>query len=121
MLFGFFAACWLVTLLHRVGVVHLGNSLELSLRGIFAAAGGGGWLGGNLYVQRSPFLPPLTRQLYLLAYLIGPPGVASLLWTLLPLTVQHAAPMVPVYACAVSAVFFLIPIVLRWPAGSDRA
>ncbi len=118
------AACiiWLLAALVLYGVVPLAGVLDVGLYRLFSVAAVLGWAAGNLYLVRLRNLPVrreprrhLWRQRFLLAYLVGPPGVLYLLRALAPVPEQQAAPFVPLYALAVYAILFLVPVTLRPP------
>ncbi len=108
-----FFACWLVGLLQWSGLVPRAGSLDLGLRGLFSLAAATGWLSGNVYVQRSRGLPAALRRRILLIYLLGPPGLLFLIRSMAPVEAQMAAPLAPLYATSVVAIFFLVPVSLK--------
>ena len=112
-LLGLFFACWLVGLLQWSGLVPRAGSLDLDLRGLFSLAAAIGWLAGNVYVHRGRNLPPELRRRIRLIYLLGPPGAIFLLRSMAPVEAQAAAPLAPLYATAVTTIFFLVPVSLK--------
>lgn len=112
-LFGLFFASWGLAVLYMVGIVPLPESLELSLYGLYSIAAVSGWIAGNIYVQRARHLPRELKRRFFLLYLVGPPGLLYLLRAMAPAREQRAAPLVPLYAWAVFAVFFLVPLTFR--------
>lgn len=118
------AACvvWSLAALALFGLVPLAGVLDIGLYRLYSLAAVLGWATGNVYLARlrhlrlprEPLLR-LWRQRFLLAYLVGPPGVLYLLRALAPEPEQKAAPFVPVYALGVYAIFFLVPVTLRPP------
>ncbi|MCH9652099.1 MAG: hypothetical protein K0U98_27975 [Deltaproteobacteria bacterium] len=115
-LLAFFFACWLAVLLPVLGLSPLSGSLFLEPRSLYMIAVATGWLSGNLYLRRRQQVPQTLRWRFLVAYLLGPPGLFFLLWAMGPEITQAQAPLVPLYAVGVSSILFLVPIVLRrWP------
>ncbi len=112
-----FSAIWLLTILAGLGVVPLAGTLTLDLYRLYSIAAVLGWLAGNIYVPRSESIAAAYQQRFrkrlLLSYLIGPPSLVYFLRALAPRAIQQAAPMVPIYAFGVYALFFLVPITLR--------
>jgi len=96
-----------------MGGVPLAGSLDLGFYPFYAIAAVSGWLAGNVYVARSAGLPRELRRRVLLVYLVGPPGLLYLLRAMAPEAAQMAAPLVPLYAFGVFAVFFYVPVTLR--------
>ncbi len=114
-LLAFFAACWAVTALHLVGLAPLFGSFPLDLYPLYGVAGLLGSLAGNVYVARARRLPRERQRTTLLLYFAGPPGVLFLLRAMAPAAAQAAAPLVPVYAFGVFAVFFVVPLSVSRP------
>lgn len=114
-LFAFFLACWATSVLHLLGVVHLGDRLAVSLRGVFATAAAVGWIAGNVYVARRRDQPAPVRRKLLLIYLFHPPSLGVLVWSMMPSNIQHFTPMAPLYCVVMSLIFFCVPLLLRWP------
>lgn len=110
-LFGLFFACWLLAVLHHLGLVPPFAQLDLSLYQLYAVAAVLGWVSGNVYVQRRRRLPPDHRKRAAALWLIGPQGIPALLRALAPVESQALAPAVPLYALGVGAVFFCVPLV----------
>ncbi|HEX5758484.1 MAG TPA: hypothetical protein VF121_04780 [Thermoanaerobaculia bacterium] len=119
-LLALFLACWAVDVLALAGLVPLAGSLPLSLYGLYGLAAALGFLAGNLYVQRSRDLPRPLRRRLLLVYLSAPLGIVFLLRAMAPVAEQRAAPLVPLYALGVFAVFFLVPVSMRLPSRAGR-
>lgn len=111
-LLAFFFACWLAVLLQAVGAP-LAGTLVLVPRAVYTIAAFSGWLAGNLYLRRRAQIPKALRRRFLVAYLLGPPGVFFLLWAMTPESFQLQAPLVPVYAVGVSSILFSVPVALR--------
>lgn len=118
-LLAFFFACWLAVLLQGLGAP-LAGTLTILPQPLYTIAAVTGWLAGNLYVRRRKQVPKTLRSRFLVAYLLGPPGLFFLLWAMTPESFQQQAPLVPVYAVGVSAVLFLVPVALRrFPPGRE--
>lgn len=111
-LLAFFFACWLAVLLQGVGAP-LADTIVLFPRSLYMVAVVTGWFAGNLYIRRRAQVPKSLRSRFLMAYLLGPPGIFFLLWAMTPKALQEQAPLVPVYAVGVSGVLFLVPVLLR--------
>ncbi len=109
-----FSAAWLLAILAGVGLVPLAGLFALDLYRLYSVAAVLGWMSGNIYVSRSQsFDHDRWRRRLLLSYLLGPPSFVYLLRAFAPLTVQQAAPFVPIYSFAVYGLFFLVPLTLR--------
>jgi hypothetical protein len=107
-----FFAGWIGALLHQLGILALEGSLTFGLYPLFGLGSVLGWTFGNVYLHRRRGLPKDLRRRLLLLYLVGPPGLLYLLWSMQPAAVQEAAPLVPLLGFAVSSVFFLVPLSL---------
>jgi hypothetical protein len=114
-LLAFFAACWAVVALHLAGLAPLTGSFPLDLYPLYGVAGLAGSLAGNVYVARARRLPREQHRRTLLVYFAGPPGLLFLLRAMAPAAVQAAAPLVPVWAFGVFAVFFVVPLSVSRP------
>lgn len=124
MVAGFFVACWVVVLLHSLGLVSVAGGLALGIHAIYGLAATLGWVAGNVYVglRRARLEQPespersegseRSRRRLLLLCLLGPPSVPALLRAMAPLEWQLAAPLIPVWSFAVQSIFFLVPVVL---------
>lgn len=110
-LFGFFFACWVLAVLHNLGIVGVAAGLDLTLYQLYSVAAVIGWVSGNVYVHRRRRLPAEYRKRAAALWLVAPQGVPALLRALAPLASQAAAPAVPLYALGVGAVFFCVPLV----------
>ncbi len=119
-LLGLFLACWVVIALSILGAVPLAGSLQLSLYSLYACAGALGFLSGNVYARRRRGHPPPIRRRLFLIFFLGPTGLVYFLRALAPTADQLAAPLVPLYAFGVYAVFFLVPVFLLVPAGAGK-
>ncbi len=53
----------------------------------------------------------------MLVYLLGTPGLLYLVRALAPLPSQAFAPLAPLYASGVLAIFFLVPVTLKGSFG----
>ena len=63
----------------------------------------------------------MRLEVVLLIYLLGPPSVIYLLRTMAPAKEQGAAPLAGIWAFAVLAIFFMVPVSLRRTGkASDR-
>ncbi len=114
------AACWALVILHLMRLVPLAGAVPLGLYGLYGFAAAAGWLAGNVYVHRRAGRPrPLARRL-LVVYLAGPPALVVLLRAMAPAAQQAAAPLVPLYACCVYAIFFAVPVSLAPASTSPR-
>ena len=108
---GLFLACWVLFLLHLIGLAHLPVLSRLGLTQLYSAASALGWAAGMVYVQRTRHLAPsLRRRLFLLSF-FGPPSLFYLLVAMARL--QRQAPLVLLWALCVFAIFFLVPVSLR--------
>lgn len=116
-LLGVCGLCWLVA-----GALALrseaAGSLPVSLYHLYGLGAFGGWLAGNVYVQRTGRLPSVWRRRVAVVYLAGPPGLLFLLHSLTPAESQASVPLAPVYASAIYAVLFLVPVSFRRMFGS---
>lgn len=110
-LFGLFLACWLAVVLHSVGVVSLAGVLALSFYELYAVAAVLGWVSGNVYVHKRRRLPREHRRRAAVLWLVGPQGIPALLRAMAPPGAEVTAPLVPLYAFGVGAVFFCVPLV----------
>lgn len=110
-LFGLFFACWLLAVLHNLGVLALASAVHLSLYQLYGVAAVLGWVSGNVYVHRRRHLPREHRKRAAALWLIGPQGIPALLRALTTLEAQATAPLVPLYAFGVGAVLFCVPLV----------
>lgn len=120
-LFGFFFVCWLAALASFVGLLPIAGLLDLGLYPYYGLAAFLGWLAGNTYLQRAPRVPKPLRRRLMLMYLLGTPGFLYLVRALAPLTTQAIAPLAPLYATAVFAILFLVPVTLKGSFGSLRS
>ncbi len=111
-LVAFFLATWFVNLLDVLGLVELSSNFNLALYPLYSLAAGMGWGAGLVYVTRAHRLPAELRRRVWMVYFMGPPGILFLVRAMAALDVQRAAPLVPVYAWGVFAVFFLVQV--RW-------
>ena len=59
-LFGLFFACWVLAVLHNLGIVGVAAGLDLTLYQLYSVAAVLGWVSGNVYVHRRRACPPST-------------------------------------------------------------
>lgn len=109
-LLGLFSALWIVALLELFGVLPLAGGWPLSLYGLYGTAAFLGWIAGNVWVHRRKQVPRETAPWLLMVYFFGPPSTVYLIRALAPEAHRAAAPLVPIYAFAVYAIFFLVPV-----------
>jgi hypothetical protein len=114
-LLGLFLACWALSLLSFTRVVGLAGSLPLTLYSYYGVAVALGWAFGIVYVRRTWGLPAPIRRRFLLIYYLGPPAILGLLRSMAPLSDQHAAPFVPLYAFGAFSILFLVPVTMKFP------
>ena len=112
-LLALFVVAWCLALRAVAAGFPLAGLVPLSLYQLYGIAGAAGWLAGNLYVQRSRKLPQMIRKRVLLIYLLGPPSLVYLLRTMAPAAEQRAVPLAAIWAFAVLAIFFMVPVSLR--------
>ena len=91
----------------------LAGTLPLGLYQFYGLAAFAGWLGGNVFVHRAFGLGGSLKRRLFAIYLLGPPGILYLIRSLAPASEQAAAPLAGLYASAVFAVFFLVPVTLK--------
>lgn len=112
-LFGIFTLGWLLAIF----ILAIGRSLDtplpISLYHLYGLAVFGGWLSGNVYVQRTAAKPRKERLRSLLVYLLGPPGLLFLTHGLTSVQSQARVPLAPVYAFGIYVVFFMVPVSFR--------
>ncbi len=117
---GFLLFCWLLFFSLAVAGYPLAGMLRLGLYPLYGLAVFLGWLLGNVVVHRSSAHAPPVRRRLVLAFLLCPGGLFYLLWSLAPDVTREAAPFAPLYAAAIFAIFFLVPVSFRksFPARS---
>jgi hypothetical protein len=116
-----FVACWLLYILHVLGLVALSDRVSLSLYGYYSAASAIGWVAGIVYVHQTRHLDgPPRRRLFLLTF-FGPPSLLFLLRAMAPSSGQNAAPLVPLWALFVFGLFFFVPVSFRHAGRGPRA
>ncbi|MEO8503521.1 MAG: hypothetical protein ABI609_06445 [Acidobacteriota bacterium] len=113
-------ACWFVILLDALRVVPLENHLVLGLYPLYAVAGLVGSFAGHAFVSRSKGLSLAESRRMLLVYVGGLPVIPVLLRMMAPTVDQEAAPLVPLWSIFVFAVFTIVPLTMRRPAGAGR-
>ena len=111
-------ACWFVILLDALRVVHLENHLVLGLYPLYAVAGLVGSFAGHAFVSRSKGLSLADTRRLLLVYVGGLPVIPVFVRLMAPAVEQEAAPMVPLWSIFVFAVFTIVPLTMRRPAGA---
>ena len=117
----FFLLCWIAFMGHALAGYPLSGYLRMSLYHLYGLAAAGGWLLGNVEVSRErrlerrgfDGLPKRTRRRLFLLNMFAPGGALFLLWSLAPGQMRHQYPLAPIYATAVLAVFFLVPVSLK--------
>lgn len=112
-LFGIFTLLWLVAIFVLAVGRSLDNPLPISLYHLYGLAVVGGWLSGNVYVQRTNRTPRESRLRALLVYLLGPPGLLFLTHALTSVESQVRVPLAPVYAFGIYVVLFMVPVSFR--------
>jgi hypothetical protein len=110
-----FTACWVAAILGAVEVAPLSGTLDLGLYPLYSLAMVAGSAAGNLYAWRLPRLEGAERRRLLALCVAGPPGLVTMVRGMAPQVVQDAAPLVPVWAFLVFAVFFVVPLLVRRP------
>jgi hypothetical protein len=122
-LLALFLACWGVSLAVFFRLLRLDGSAPLGFYGLYGIAASLGWLFGNVYVQRTRKMGKTERpgrRPFWVLYFFGPLGIVYLLRSMEPLDFQRAAPLVLLYAWAVFAIFFTVPVVVRIPFAGNR-
>ncbi|HVS15339.1 MAG TPA: hypothetical protein VMV46_15540 [Thermoanaerobaculia bacterium] len=117
-LLAFCLASGLVRLLGWVGAIDLRGRLALGLYPLYILAAALGWLSGNVFVARRR--RGAASGWMLAVYFVGPLAPLLLLRAMAPWAQQQAAPLVPLFAVGVFAVFFLVPWSLRSTAPARR-
>ena len=112
-LLGFFFVCWVAFFSLAIAGYPLAGFLPLGLYGLYGVAVLAGWLIGNVFVFRSRGWTRVARMRFLLILLLSPGGLFYLLWSLGRDSDRTAVPFAPLYAFAVFAVFFLVPVSFR--------
>jgi len=109
-----FGGCWIGAMAHGAADFPWAGALPLDLYALDGLAAATGWLCGNLYVNRRR--AGQGRGALLLAYLVGPTGPLYLLFALASPRIREAAPLAPLWAFGIFALFFLVPVSFRRPA-----
>lgn len=110
-LFGFFFACWLAAIVFHLRLVPAAGTLAVGLYPLYALAAALGWIAGNVYVVRRRALPREHRKRAAALWLVAPQGVPAVVRAMAPSSHQAVAPLVPLFAFAVGAIFFCVPLV----------
>lgn len=105
-----FSALWIVALLELFGLLPLAGGWPLSLYGLYGFGAFLGWIAGNVWVHRRRRVGRRLGRWLLMVYFFGPPSILYLVRALAPAEYREAAPLVPIYAFAVYAIFFLVPV-----------
>ncbi len=108
-----FALCWTSSIAFAVTGAPLAGALPIGLYHLYGLGAFGGWLAGNVYVHRARALERAVGRWLLGLYLLGPPGALFLLDALAPRQHQAMVPLAPLYATAVYAVLFMVPVSFR--------
>ncbi len=108
-----FSLCWASSIALAVAGAPLAGTLPIGLYHLYGLGAFGGWLTGNVYVHRARVLGGALRRRLLSLYLLGPPGVLFLLDALAPRDQQATVPLAPLYATAIYAVLFMVPVSFR--------
>ncbi len=119
-LLGFFFACWITFFTLAIAGYPLAGLLPLGLYELYGVAALTGWLIGNVFVHRSRDWSRVARTRFLLILLLSPGGLFYLLWSFGSDSDRAAVPFAPLYAFAVFAVFFLVPVSFRRSFPSRR-
>lgn len=119
-LLALFLACWAVSLAVVATLLRIDGSAPLGFYGLYSIAASFGWLFGLIYAQRSRKMAKPDRRPFLVFYFFGPLGIIYLLRSMQPLAFQRAAPLVLLYAWAVFAIFFAVPVIFRTPFPGQR-
>ena len=112
-LFGIFTLGWLLAIFILAIGRSLDSPLPVSLYHLYLLAVFGGWLSGNVYVQRTASTPRKERVRALLVYLLGPPGLLFVTHGLTSVQSQARVPLAPVYAFGIYIVLFMVPVSFR--------
>ncbi len=111
-----FLACWVVVGLDLVALVPIAGRLDLGLYPLYAVAALLGSVAGHAFVFRSRNADRPLRRRLLLVYFAGPPAILVLLRSLASEELQASAPLVPLWAVLVFAIFTIVPLTLRRPS-----
>lgn len=114
-LIALFLACWVVVALDLVELVPIAGRLDLGLYPLYAIAALLGSVAGHTFVFRARRADRALRRRLLLVYFAGPPALLVLLRSLASEEVQSAAPLVPLWAVLVFAIFTIVPLTMRRP------
>jgi hypothetical protein len=112
---GFFLATWVAAVVYLAGWLEPPR-LALTLRALFTFAAAFGWVIGNVGMLRQRAAKDETsraRRRRLALYLAVPAGLLALVRAMMPLELRAAAPLAGLYAFAIYAIFFFVPVLLR--------
>jgi len=104
---------WPVAALFLLGRGPWRGLYSASLYQYFAFASILGWVAGNLCVLRRRGAPPDWAKRLVWLYLFCPPAILFLARGLAATPEQLRAPFAPLYAVAVYAIFFALPLSFR--------
>ncbi len=117
-LLAFSVASLFVALLADLGWITIEGSLRFGLYPFYSIVALGGWISGNVYVSRTE--GRVMRRPLFLFYLMIPLGPIFLMRSMAPALEQQEAPLVPLFAYGVYAVFFMVPVTFRASAPKRR-
>jgi hypothetical protein len=110
-----FAACWVAAFADALEVAPLSGTLDLGLYPLYSLALVAGSAAGNVYAWRASRLETAERRRLLALCVGGPPGLVTMVRAMAPRAAQDSAPLVPVWAFLVFAIFFVVPLLVRRP------
>lgn len=117
----FFLGCWVAFCAHGLAGYPFAGTIRPTLFHLYGLAASGGWLLGNVEVNRrrrleraapEPLPRKTLRRLFLLD-LLAPSGALFLVWSLAPDALRLGFPMAPIYAAGIFVLFFLVPVSLK--------
>ena len=109
----FFVLCWLVFAINALAGYPAGGILKLGLYPLYSLAVASGWILGNIYVQRTAGQSRTSRRRLFWSLLLSASGLFFLLWSLQSTAARQAVPLAAVFAYAIFALFFLVPVSFR--------
>ena len=111
---GFFLACWLTALGYAARLLPEPPPLPLNLYGLFTFTSAFGWVIGNLFVLRRRARPEKEHPRRLLGlYLAAPAGLVALTRAMTSEYWRQGAPLGGLFALAIYAIFFFVPVLLK--------